>query len=291
MLAIIVGLGYVYFVNGLFLVNAAKQSTDLIFNYPFSWVVLLLIVVVLVNCLLSVLAVMFGISPTYVRHLTIDGEGGRIAVALDAVEEYLQRKASMVSGVKDLQIHAEVSAGSLVVHSRLTLILERDIPTFSREFQGLLSREISSTLGFQNIQEIRVIINKMVSGEGAIPAKEPTEPAETEVEEVPIEPVPEEPESVAEEEPVAPREEEPEGPPEEEPDRFSVGEPERFPEEEPERFPEEELERFPEEERESFTAEKEEPETRTDEEPEKERASDEGFPFSRENDEETERER
>ncbi len=212
MLAIIVGLGYVYFVDQTFLVNAAKRCTDLMFNYPFSWVVLLLIVIVLVNCLLSVLAVMLGIAPTYVRHLMIEGESGRIAVALDAVEEYLQRKGSMVTGVKDLQIHSEVSAGSLIVHSRLVLILEKDIPTFSREFQGLLRREITATLGFQNIQEIRVIIHKMVSdGTAAQPAtaaeeeKPEAEPAEEEPKALGYE---EEGESQTEEESTFPEQEE-----------------------------------------------------------------------------------
>ncbi|MFH1740784.1 MAG: alkaline shock response membrane anchor protein AmaP [bacterium] len=166
MVGIAVGLGYARLSGDkAFLPNAAQQAANLIYDHTFSWVLLLVVVLLLVNFAISVLAVAFEISPSFSRHLTIDGESGQISVALDAVEDFLRRKGSLVSGVKDLHIQSEVSKGMLRVYCRLSLILDRDIPTFSREFQGLLRTEITKTLGVQNIKEIRVIIHRMVTEE------------------------------------------------------------------------------------------------------------------------------
>lgn len=184
-LAIVIGLALVYFyvrVDHTFLVNViAKRCTDLILNSNFFFVVSLLFAILLLSCARSLLGMILGLGPGHSRLLTIDGEGGQISVALDAVEEFLRRKGSAVSGVKDLQVNAEVSGGLLLVHTRLVLILARDIPSFSREFQGLLRNEVTKTLGFQNVKEVRVIIQKMVTEEtapGPVPAPEGTaEPA------------------------------------------------------------------------------------------------------------------
>jgi len=163
-----VGLAYVYFAGEPLLMNAARWITDWLLNSNFSWVIVLILVLLLVNLAFSALAAAFEFTPGFSRHLTIEGEGGQISVALDAVEEFLRRKGCEVSGVQELQVNAEVCSGLLAVYCRLSLILDRDIPTFAKEFQGLLRNEITRTLGAQDIKEIRVIIHKMVTDDSGL---------------------------------------------------------------------------------------------------------------------------
>jgi len=163
-----VGLAYVYFAEEPLLLNAARWTTDWLLNSSFSWVIVLILVLILVNVAFSVLAAAFEFTPGFSRQLTIEGEGGQISVALDAVEEFLRRKGCEVSGVQELQVNAEVCSGLLAVYCRLSLILDRDIPSFGKEFQGLLRNEITRTLGVQNIKEVRVIIHKMVTDDSGL---------------------------------------------------------------------------------------------------------------------------
>ncbi len=122
------------------------------------------------GCSLSLFALLLGLEPGTKRQVVFENEGGSVGVALDAVEDFIKRKCSNITGVRDLQVRAEEENGELRLQTKVVLELQRNVPDFSREFQQRIHRELEETLGFQNIKEVKVLIHKI------FPREAPKEP-------------------------------------------------------------------------------------------------------------------
>lgn len=113
------------------------------------------------GCSLSLLSILLGLEPGANPHIILESEAGAVGVSVDAVEEFVKRKGETVRGVRDLQVRAEIEEGGLVIRNRIVLELQRNIPEFIHEFQSLIHRELTFTLGLQNIKEVKVLIHKI----------------------------------------------------------------------------------------------------------------------------------
>ncbi len=140
--------------------------------YAESWGTILLIALgfITLGCALSLFALLLGMEPGVRRQVVLEGEGGKIGVALDAVEDFIKRKCSSIPGIRDLQVRAEDENGELNIRTKLILELHRNVPEFTKEFQGKIYRELNETLGLQNIKEVQVMIHKIFPRESS---KEP----------------------------------------------------------------------------------------------------------------------
>lgn len=113
------------------------------------------------GCSLSLLSILLGIEPGASPLIVLNSEAGTVGVSIDAVEEFVKRKGEAVRGVRNLQVHANVEDTGLVIHNRIVLELQRNIPEFIHEFQSLIHRELTVTLGLQNVKEVKVLIHKI----------------------------------------------------------------------------------------------------------------------------------
>lgn len=122
------------------------------------------------GCSLSLASLLLGIEPAARRQIFLKNETGSIGVSLDAIEEFIKRRGETVRGVRDLSVKAEIQDGGLVIRNRVVLELQRNVPEFTNEFQGVVHRELTDTLGLNNVKEVRVLIHKIFPRE---PLKEP----------------------------------------------------------------------------------------------------------------------
>ncbi len=122
------------------------------------------------GCSLSLLAILFGIEPRIRKHVVLEDESGAIGVSLDAIEDYIKRKAIHVDGVRDLHVRAEVEEGELLLRTKVVLELQRNVPEFTKVFQDRIYRELVETLGLSNVKEVQVLIHKL------LPRESKTEP-------------------------------------------------------------------------------------------------------------------
>lgn len=113
------------------------------------------------GCSLSLLSLLLGLEPGTQPHVIMESETGTVGVSVDAIEEFVKRKGEAVRGVRDLQVHVDIENEGMVVRNRIVLELQRNIPEFIQEFQSMIHRELTVTLGMQNIKEVKVLIHKI----------------------------------------------------------------------------------------------------------------------------------
>jgi len=117
------------------------------------------------GCSLSLLALIFGFEPRMRKHIVLEDESGAIGVSLDAIEDFIKRKAININGVRDLHVRAEAVDGELVLKTKVVLELQRNVPEFTKMFQEKIHRELVDTLGLQNVKEVQVLIQKILPRE------------------------------------------------------------------------------------------------------------------------------
>lgn len=116
-------------------------------------------------CSLSLFALLLGLEPRLRKHVILENEAGAIGVSLDAIEDFIKRKAINVSGVRDLIVRAEAIDGELLLKTKIVLELQQNVPSFTKDFQEKIRRELTDTLGLQNIKEVQVLIHKILPRE------------------------------------------------------------------------------------------------------------------------------
>ncbi|MEW6235715.1 MAG: alkaline shock response membrane anchor protein AmaP [Candidatus Omnitrophota bacterium] len=117
------------------------------------------------GCSLSLLAMIFGFEPRMRKHIILEDESGAIGVSLDAIEDFIKRKAININGVRDLHVRAEAVEGELLLKTKVVLELQRNVPEFTKMFQEKIHRELVDTLGLQNVKEVQVLIQKILPRE------------------------------------------------------------------------------------------------------------------------------
>ena len=94
-----------------------------------------------------------------------ESESGNISISQSAIEQFIARTAKNMHAVHDISIRIEEIGNQLSVHIKLILTLERKIPEFVKDFQETLHRELTETLGLNNLRDIQVIIQKVIPQE------------------------------------------------------------------------------------------------------------------------------
>jgi uncharacterized alkaline shock family protein YloU len=142
-----------------------------LFNNFWGNVLIIAVGFVCLGCGLSLLSQFVGLDPADRPHIMLNQEGGVVGVSLDAVEEYIKRKALMVDGVRDVAVRAQMTDEGISLLTRVTLELQRNIPDFIHSFQNRIQYELTETLGLQKVKEIQILIHKILpkeSGEGRL---------------------------------------------------------------------------------------------------------------------------
>ncbi len=116
------------------------------------------------------LSAAIGFEPRLRQHIILSQESGPIGISIDAIEDFIKRKSRSIEGIREMNVQAEMIDGSLNIDLKLVLELNRNIPDFMREFQLRLNRDLSETLGISKINDVNILIHKI------IPKESPNDP-------------------------------------------------------------------------------------------------------------------
>ena len=100
---------------------------------------------------------------------------GEVRIAYDALEGYIRSLSSEISEIKEAK--PQVVAGREGIEIHVRLVVERDInlPEVTSRFQDLVYKYVKDVMGIENIETIRVYIQKISSKKNQIPTQEETE--------------------------------------------------------------------------------------------------------------------
>lgn len=141
--------------------------TVALFNSLWGKIFIIAVGFVYLGCGLSLLALFMGLDPADRPHILLDQEGGVVGVSLDAVEEYIKRKGQTVEGVRDITVRAQMSDEGIILLTRVTLELQRNVPEFIQAFQNKIHYELTETVGLKKVKEIQILIHKILPKEGS----------------------------------------------------------------------------------------------------------------------------
>lgn len=118
-----------------------------------------------IGCAFSLLLSSFSFDAEPKTIIVQENESGTIGISQNAIEQFVIRTAKNMHGVNDISIRTEEIGNQLSIRVKLILTLERKIPEFIRDFQETIHRELTETLGLNNLRDIQVVIQKVIPQE------------------------------------------------------------------------------------------------------------------------------
>ena len=102
---------------------------------------------------------------------------GEVRIAYDALEGYVRSLSGEISEIKEAKPQVVASRDGIEIHVRLVVERDINIPEVTSRFQDLIYKYVKDVMGIENIESIRVYIQKIASTK-----KNPTLPKEEETE-------------------------------------------------------------------------------------------------------------
>lgn len=87
---------------------------------------------------------------------------GEVEISQKAISEFVQRIGKEVEGVQDLEASIESSDEGLDVHLTLSAEAKGEIPRLIDELQTVVKNYLTSTIGIENVREIKVKVAKIL---------------------------------------------------------------------------------------------------------------------------------
>jgi hypothetical protein len=133
--------------------------------------------------LLALALLLIATLPRRVRKggvLSYTQEGSTVQIARRAVEDFVTKLGSQMEGIADMTCWVDASSELICVNVRISIDVGRiSIPDASRMVKNTIEEEMRGTLGFTNIGEVNVVVDKLPRSGKYTPPAVPTVPAIT----------------------------------------------------------------------------------------------------------------
>jgi hypothetical protein len=98
--------------------------------------------------------------------ITVDsGDGGRVRIALSALEQMARQAIEGVGGVEDMQIHVGSDDDAISVAVDLTLLKGAHVPTVTMNMQKTIRNNIEANCGIA-VRAVEITVRSLVGDEG-----------------------------------------------------------------------------------------------------------------------------
>lgn len=87
---------------------------------------------------------------------------GRIEISQKAISDFIQRVGGEVEGVRDLKAKVKSTEEGIDVGLSLSAQAQGEIPRLIDELQSVVKRYLNTTVGVENVREIKVKIGKII---------------------------------------------------------------------------------------------------------------------------------
>lgn len=134
-------------------------------------------VVVLVT---GVALVLLGIGEIFlgIKHLgrvpavAFNNPLGEVRIAYEALEGYVRSLSNEISEIKEAKPQVVAGRDGIEIHARLVVERDVNIPEVTTRFQDLVYRYVKDVMGIENIESIKVYIQKISSKKSPISQEE-----------------------------------------------------------------------------------------------------------------------
>lgn len=96
------------------------------------------------------------------RTIAFRNPEGEVTVALEAIEDFIKKVGSELSGVKEIKPYAKATRSGILITIRATLWADTHIPEATEELQTIIRGHIHDLLGVEESLTIHVHVGKVI---------------------------------------------------------------------------------------------------------------------------------
>jgi hypothetical protein len=171
----------VFIVLGVFLIlnKAMTDQTTIFLTSPDSFLHTnsgSLLIVGVIFILLGILEIIL-----VVKHLgrvpavAFSNPLGEVRISYDALEGYVRSLSSEISEIKDARPQIVAGKDGIEIHVRLVVERDINIPEVTSKFQDLVYKYVKDVMGIENIETVKVYIQRISSKKSQVSPKEQIE--------------------------------------------------------------------------------------------------------------------
>ncbi len=111
------------------------------------------------------------------RIIAFQNPDGEVTVSLTAIEEYIQKIAKGIPGIKDVRSQVDIDRKGIDITIDVSLVSGSNIPQVTETIQMEVRNKVQSMLGVEEKINIKMHIKKIMRGAGEAPEPEAAEEA------------------------------------------------------------------------------------------------------------------
>lgn len=116
-------------------------------------------------CTLFLFGELLGVKADPRRHIVFDGKPESARLTLDAVEDFIRMKGMAVPEVREIDARVEVYRKTVDVSISVTIQWGRSLTELTQAIRDTIRKELDGLLASYTIEEINVLVKKIVDGE------------------------------------------------------------------------------------------------------------------------------
>lgn len=99
------------------------------------------------------------------REISFGNPLGEVKISLGAISEFVKKLGDQIEEVKEIKPRVVIGRKGLEICNKITLFSDSSIPEVSDRVQTVVKRYIQDVLGIQEVNEVKVFVEKIISRE------------------------------------------------------------------------------------------------------------------------------